>query len=298
MPTILQFRRGTTAQNDNYTGSVGELTIDVDVDTLRIHDGSTPGGHTMPSLTATQTFTNKTLTSPTLNTPTLTSANLGTPSFGTLTNCTDLPIVNGTTGTLSVARGGTGTTTSTGTGATVLSTSPTFSTQITTPAIVKSGSDGVGDIGQSDNKYANIYATVFSGTASTANYADLAEKYVADNQYDPGTVLIFGGKKEVTISLLSYETAIAGIVSTNPAYLMNNELIEEHTVSVALAGRVPCRVLGPVSKGTVLVTSDYDGVAMAIDNSKFIPGCIVGRAMEAHHEIGVIKTIEVSVGRN
>ncbi len=67
MPTILQFRRGTTAQNDNYTGSVGELTIDTDLDTLRIHDGINSGGHTMPSLVATQTLTNKTLTSPTLN---------------------------------------------------------------------------------------------------------------------------------------------------------------------------------------------------------------------------------------
>lgn len=293
MPTILQFRRGTSAQNDNYTGSAGELTVDTDLEVLRVHDGSTTGGHELVGLTATQTLTNKTLTSPTLTAPVL-----GTPASGTLTNCTGLPIDGGTTGTLPVNRGGTGVTTSTGSGAVVLSTSPSFSTKITTPVIEKSGSDGVGDIGQSGNKYATIYATTFSGEASSALYADLAEKYVADRYYDPGTVMVFGGEQEVTESMLDYETAVAGVVSTKPAYLMNSEQQGEFVVDIALVGRVPCKVIGPVFKGSVLVTSEHAGVAMAIDNTKFIPGCIIGRAMEDHREEGIIKIIEVSVGRS
>jgi len=294
MPTILQFRRGTTAQNNNYTGSIGELTVDTDLYVLRVHDGSTAGGNlALVGDTSTQTLTNKTLTSPTLTTPIL-----GTPSSGTLTNCTGLPLTSGVTGTLPVANGGTGVTTSTGSGAVVLSTSPSFSTKITTPVIEKSGSDGVGDIGQSGNKYATIYATTFSGEASSALYADLAEKYVADRYYEPGTVMVFGGEQEVTESMLDYETAVAGVVSTKPAYLMNSEQQGEFVVDIALVGRVPCKVMGPVFKGSVLVTSEHAGVAMAIDNKKFVPGCIIGRAMEDHREEGIIKIIEVSVGRS
>src|SRR6056300_1489686 len=68
MPTVLQFRRGTTAQNNSFTGSDGELSIDTTIDTIRVHDGSTAGGFELTQNTATQTLTNKTLTSPVLNT--------------------------------------------------------------------------------------------------------------------------------------------------------------------------------------------------------------------------------------
>ena len=70
MPTVLQFRRGTTAQNNAFTGSAGEVSIDTDLDTFRIHDGSTAGGFEITQNTATQTLTNKTLTSPVINTAT------------------------------------------------------------------------------------------------------------------------------------------------------------------------------------------------------------------------------------
>jgi len=72
MPTVLQFRRGTTAQNNSFTGAAGEISIDTTLDTLRVHDGSTAGGLELTQNTATQTLTNKTLTSPTVNTPTIT----------------------------------------------------------------------------------------------------------------------------------------------------------------------------------------------------------------------------------
>ena len=71
MPTVLQFRRGTTAQNNAFTGNAGELAIDTDLDTIRVHDGVTVGGFAITQNTATQTLTNKTLTSPVLNEPTV-----------------------------------------------------------------------------------------------------------------------------------------------------------------------------------------------------------------------------------
>jgi hypothetical protein len=93
MPTQVQFRRGTTTQNNAFTGAVGELSVDSTLNTLRVHDGSTAGGFALVNLTATQTLTNKTLTSPTFTTPVL-----GTPSSGTLTSCSGLPISTGISG--------------------------------------------------------------------------------------------------------------------------------------------------------------------------------------------------------
>ena len=137
----------------------------------------------------------------------------------------------------------------------------------------------------------NIY-----GTATHALYADLAENYQADQAYEPGTVLVFGGSAEVTTTTESHNTAVAGIVSTDPAYIMNGALEGTNVVAVGLTGRLPCRVQGPVSKGQVLVTSTTAGVAEAIDNSKFLPGCVLGKALESINT-NTIETIEVVVGR-
>ena len=137
------------------------------------------------------------------------------------------------------------------------------------------------------------WATVY-GVASQAKYADLAENYSSDVVYEPGTVVVFGGTREITISTVNHDSSVAGIISTKPAYLMN---AEADGLSVALTGRVPCRVLGPVCKGAVLVTSDIHGVAMAIDNAKFVPGCVIGKALEPINT-NTIETIEVVVGKH
>lgn len=139
MPTILQFRRGTTTQNNALTGSAGEISVDSTLGTLRVHDGATAGGSELVARTATQTLTNKTLTSPTLTTPVL-----GTPSSGTLTNCTGLPVSTGISGLASGAATFLATPSSanlaamltdeTGSGANVFATAPSITNQFMTGA--------------------------------------------------------------------------------------------------------------------------------------------------------------------
>jgi hypothetical protein len=136
----------------------------------------------------------------------------------------------------------------------------------------------------------------FFGVSTQAKYADLAENYQADAPYEPGTVLVFGGAREVTTTDQDHNTAVAGVVSTNPAHLMNGMLTGEGVVALGLTGRLPCRVQGPVAKGDVLVTSTTPGVAQRIDNAKFLPGCVVGKALESINTNN-IQTIEVVVGR-
>ena len=138
----------------------------------------------------------------------------------------------------------------------------------------------------------NWWAKSFT-VAATAQYADLAEIYTSDQQYPAGTVLVFGGESEVMQSHSSHDTRIAGVVSTNPAYLMNGA---ESGIPVALQGRVPCRVLGPVSKGDRVVSSHIAGVAQALDPQQYQPGCIIGKALQAVDSAD-ISTIEVVVGR-
>ena len=153
-------------------------------------------------------------------------------------------------------------------------------------AIANGGSAGTGNIGASGAGFNTVFAK-----ATSAQYADLAENYIADTNYEPGTVLQFGGNNEVTIA--ENETIrIAGVVSTNPAYLMNSELTGNNVVSIALQGRVPVKVIGPVEKGDML-TSAGNGYAKSAINPKL--GTIIGKSLNNFNgEIGII---EVVVGR-
>ena len=155
-------------------------------------------------------------------------------------------------------------------------------------AIVNAGTNGAGNIGATGATFNTVFAR-----ATTAQYADLAEIYTSDQQYSAGTVVIFGGEAEVTQSRDSHDTRIAGVVSTQPAYLMNHDAVG---VPVALQGRVPCRVLGPVNKGDRVVSSHIAGVAQALDPLQYQPGCIIGKALQAIDSAD-ISIIEVVVGR-
>jgi hypothetical protein len=122
----------------------------------------------------------------------------------------------------------------------------------------------------------------------------LAEKYVGDQAYEPGTVLVFGGDNEVTICTAKGDRKVAGVVSTDPAYLMNNALKGDTVVELALTGRVPCKVIGTVEKGDMLVTSAIPGYAMVDNDPKL--GTVIGKAVESKDSDGK-GVIEVVVGR-
>jgi hypothetical protein len=386
MPTVLQFRRGTTTQNNNFTGTAGELSIDTTIDTIRVHDGSTAGGFEITQNTATQTLTNKTADALTL-TGTLT-ANAGVGSSGQYLESTGTgvrwstvdatTIENGTsnvvvatdsdvtvsragallatfgTAGLTMASGGfvgdltgnadtatalssavtveltgdvTGSATFTSAGdtasiaTTIAANSVALGTDTTGNYVATGAVSGVGLSGSSSSEggtftvtsnatSANTASTivardgsgdfsagVITATATAARYADLAEKYTSDVQYPPGTVVVLGGEAEVTRSDGPTSRAIAGIVSTDPAYLMNNDLEGDTVVDVALIGRVPCMVTGIINKGDLLVSSSRPGHSCAWTNATNPPaGSIVGKAIEnkTDEDPGVI---EVLVGR-
>ena len=114
----------------------------------------------------------------------------------------------------------------------------------------------------SSPSFTAVTATNFNGEATTAKYADLAERYSADAVYEEGTVVMFGGDMEVTASHGYGSMKIAGVVSMKPAFAMNEEAGSNDTHPyIALQGRVPCKVMGDVSKGDILVASDDSGVA-------------------------------------
>jgi hypothetical protein len=140
------------------------------------------------------------------------------------------------------------------------------------------------DLGTSALKWANVRATTFSGVSTSAQYADLAEKYLADADYEVGTVVCVGGDKEVTATKLG-DRAI-GVVSANPAYKMNSEL--EGGTYVALKGRVPVKIAGPVKKGDRLVAGN-DGWAMTGHGTD-----VFGIALESNDDMG-IKLVEAVI---
>jgi hypothetical protein len=158
-----------------------------------------------------------------------------------------------------------------------------------------------GNIMPTANATANIgsatlsFNTIFA-KATSAQYADLAEMYVADQNYPAGTVVEFGGKFEITVSTQTHSPRIAGVISTNPSYLMNSTQLGEHVVPVALTGRVPCRVVGTIHKGDRLVAGTIAGVAIPLDRQLYDPGCIIGKALEDYDSI-VDGIIEIAVGR-
>jgi len=138
----------------------------------------------------------------------------------------------------------------------------------------------------------NPSSNLLSTTATAAQYADLAEKYTSDEEYEPGTIVMFGGDAEVTISD-DRTRKVAGVVSTHPAYLMNSHL-EGTSVEVALQGRVPCKVEGVIHKGDMIIAGANPGVGVA-ENSPYL-GQVIGKALEDYNNIEV-GMIEVAVGR-
>jgi filamentous hemagglutinin len=151
--------------------------------------------------------------------------------------------------------------------------------------ILNGQANGVGNIGSSSTYFNTVFAK-----ATSAQYADLAEQFECDQVHDTGTVMVFAGNNEITKSTQYADQRLAGIISTDPAYLMN--ATQANSVPIAMAGRVPCWVVGPVSKGDVLTTSSTAGHAEKLKNTDWLPGVIVGKALESapagSHKIMVV----------
>ena len=151
--------------------------------------------------------------------------------------------------------------------------------------------NGTISLGLTGSRWSTIY-----GLATSAQYADLAERYLADADYPVGTVLKIGGDAEITIAEQG-NSGVVGTVSDKPGFLMNDTLEGEHVTSVAYIGRVPCRVNGEINRGDLLVVGSTPGVATAVQAQDLIPGTLVGKALQAYNnsEEG---TIEILVGRS
>lgn len=233
MPTQLQFRRGTTSQNNSFTGAAGEISVDTDTNGLRVHDGSTAGGHQVGAVISQDNSTNTAF---------------------------NLYFASTTSGALAAVKYDGGTL--------------TFNPSTETLAV-----------------------TNVTGTSSQAKYADVAENYITDADYDPGTVLVFGGKYECTICNTVQNKRIIGIVSEKPAYLMNKDLDADHVATVALLGRVPAKVIGEIRKGDMMISSNEPGHCEAWKEESNPPsGTVLGKALQDKTGRGT-GVIEVLVGR-
>lgn len=125
------------------------------------------------------------------------------------------------------------------------------------------GANIVSNIGSSTSRFSNVHAMTFLGTSVSAQYADLAEKYMPDADYAVGTVVCVGGEAEITAS--SFGKRAIGVISGAPAYMMNSEL--EGGVYVALKGRVPVQVIGTVKKGDNLIAASNGCASVAVYHS-------------------------------
>ena len=149
-------------------------------------------------------------------------------------------------------------------------------------------SDGTGNIGTSDTGFNTIHAK-----STSAQYADLAEKYRGDQKYPAGTVVAIGGKKEITQTQSQNDPTQIGVISTKPAYIMNDKIKGQY---VAFTGRVPVRVVGKVKRGDMVISSNVAGCATGLGDNEYVPGAVIGKALQEFTGNGE-GSIEVIIGR-
>ena len=145
----------------------------------------------------------------------------------------------------------------------------------TVTSIQKTGTNGSGDIGSSSNRFNAIY-----GRSTSAQYADLAEKYTTDVHYEPGTVVVVSYDSEGAEATQSFaaDQRVIGVVSTNPAHVMNDTSTGQ---AIGLTGRLPVKIVGPIKKGQTII-STADGKAIAGEGKN-----VFGQALETNLEAGV-----------
>lgn len=137
------------------------------------------------------------------------------------------------------------------------------------------------------------------GFEPNSRYADLAERYETDTPLEAGDVVVLGGDKEITKTTQETDTRVLGVVSTQPSHKMNAYVGDASTRNqthpyIALQGRCPCKVIGTVAKGDMIVTSNMAGHGKKAD--AYVGGAVIGKAITAKDSDGA-GTIEIAIGR-
>ena len=170
-------------------------------------------------------------------------------------------------------------------------------TNVTTTYITTAGGVNILEMEGSDPLATDVLVlgqwTLGTGATLEATFADLGEYYSSDKTYPVGTVLVFGGSSEVTTTTNQGDTRVAGVVSASAGFIMNTDLGGTKAL-VALQGRVPCKVIGKVEKGDMLMTSSIAGYAVKAVNPQV--GTIIGKAIKNKNDDGE-GIVEVAVGR-
>ena len=302
----IQRRRGTAAEHGSFTGLAGELTVNTTRNSIHVHDASTAGGHELAKADLSNLATtalNGSLLIDTDNAYDLGSSSAGFRNVFISGNLT----VSGTTTTVDTTNttikdtllhlnSGVSGANSADVGLFIdrgSSANVSFLWDESADEFAfatTSGEDGTTSGNVTIDSYANIHANVATLTATAARYADVAERYEADAQYDAGTVVVFGGEKEISMANGEYDHRVAGVISSAPAFMMNKDAGDDATHPyVALMGRVPCKVTGDIKKGDLLVSSPMAGHAMAGEAKA---GHMIGKALEDFNgEAGVIEVL-------
>jgi hypothetical protein len=170
----------------------------------------------------------------------------------------------------------------------VIDTTTVYANVVSVASITKTGTNAVGNIGSSSNYFNQVFAQ-----ATTALYADVAERFASDELLEPGTVVELGGTQEITRSVTALSEKVFGVISTRPAYTMNGGAGEDDThPKVAMTGRVPVKVTGYIRKGDRLVAAG-DGIARAAQPGEATAFNVIGRSLvdKTTPESGTIEAI-------
>jgi len=127
----------------------------------------------------------------------------------------------------------------------------------------------------------------------------ITEEFIAEQEYELGTIVDFAGSHEVRITLTEYSSRVAGVITSDTNNSLNEEAFITPTdgtvVTMVIAGRAMCKVKGVIGKGDLLVSSNEKGVACRLDPQKYTPGCILGKSLE-NNDQSDIRLVQIIVG--
>lgn len=300
----IQLRRGTSAEHSSFTGLVGEITVNTSNSSIHVHDGSTAGGTELATKASVDNLSSDTITDADSDTHVKVEATSDSDTVAITAGGTNIANFSSTTMTVNGNFTVSGTTTTVNTetinladNTIVLNSNATGSATEDAGIEIERGDDtNVSFLWDETNDRwtfadKNVFTSgEFQGTATSAQYADLAERYHAGSPIEAGSVVCFGGDNEIEMCNEAGSTRVAGVISTAPAYMMNRDAGDDSTHPyVALAGRVPCKVTGSIRKGDLLHSSAMAGHAMA---GEFKGGAMIGKALEDFDgESGVIEVL-------